>query len=83
MKTLAFFLLFVLTGCGMVTSTVKTPTGDVYEVTSKSDALVEYNKGDTKFIVDNRGRPGLFERTLELMLLRSNVDVNVGDDKDK
>lgn len=83
MKILALLSMLILAGCSMVTSTVKTPTGDIYEIVSKQNALVEYNKGDIKFIVDNRGRPGLFERTLELMLLRSNVDVNVGDDKDK
>jgi len=81
MKTLAFFLLFILAGCGMITSTVKTPSGDVYEVKSKSDALVEYNKGDTKLIVDNRGKPGIIERLSELIMLKTSVDVNVGDDK--
>lgn len=83
MKRLTFIFLFVLAGCGMITSTVKTPTGDVYEIKSKPDALVEYNKGDTKVIVDNRGRPGILERFTELIMLKSNIDVNVGDDRDK
>lgn len=74
---LAGFLTF---GCSMlrVTTTIKTPGGQMYVVKSKSDALVELSKDGVKVIVDNRGRPSFLETFFSTLIMRS-PQVHVGD----
>ena len=56
------------------------PDGQKYVVSSKSDALVELTQKDgTKITVDNRGRPGLFEQLLGVILMRA-PDVTIEND---
>ena len=55
---------------GNIISTIKMPDkAEVYEVSSKSDALVSIEKNGVKVTVDNRGRPGFFEQLLGAMFL--------------
>lgn len=70
--TLAF-----LFGCA-TKSTVTLPSGDVYAVKSKHDSLVEFQDGEKKIVVDNRGRPGMIEQVLGAIFVNL-PDVKVGD----
>ena len=67
--------LLTLSACaGNIISTIKMPDKtEVYEVSSKSDALVTIERNGVKVTVDNRGRPGMFEQILGAFFL-SNVD---------
>ena len=65
---LVMAIIFLCAGCA-VTTLVTTPTGDIYTVRSKSDALVELAEGDKKITVDNRGRPGMVEQALGIMFM--------------
>ncbi len=85
---------FFFNGCaGNIISTISMPARlasesvagrpdekEVYEVSSKSDALVEITRNGVKITVDNRGRPGFFESLLGAIFLRS-PDVNIGSSK--
>jgi|GEM_PF-2060952 len=76
-------LLLLLSSCvGFLNSkaTITLPNGQKYVVSSKSDALVELTQKDgTKITVDNRGRPGLFEQLLGVILMRA-PDVTIEND---
>lgn len=76
---ICIFIIALLSGCSLVpiTTTVITPLGDIYTVKSKSDALVEFQDGNKKLIVDNRGRPGMIEQALGIMFMNL-PDVTVG-----
>lgn len=69
-KYFIVFVAIILVCAGCVTTTlVTTPSGDIYTVKSKSDALVELTEGDNKITVDNRGRPGMIEQALGIMFM--------------
>ena len=72
MKIIPIIILaFFLPACaGNIITTIKMPDKkEIYEVSSKSDALVEITKNGVKVTVDNRGRPGFFEQLLGAMFL--------------
>ncbi|KKL76028.1 hypothetical protein LCGC14_2048950 [marine sediment metagenome] len=73
MKTIPIIILTLfLAACasGNIITTIKMPDKkEVYEVSSKSDALVSIEKNGVKVTVDNRGRPGFFEQLLGAMFL--------------
>jgi len=71
MKIIALLAFFALSACaGNIRTTIKMPDKkEVYEVSSKSDALVSIEKNGVKVTVDNRGRPGFFEQLLGAMFL--------------
>ena len=60
------FILIALSACaGNIRTTIKMPdTKKLYEVSSKSDALVTIVRDGVTVTVDNRGRPGFFEQLL-------------------
>lgn len=68
--------LLTLTGCA-VTTALQTPTGDVYIVISKSDAVVSLKQGDMEIVVDNRGRPTFLEAFFSVLIMKG-PDVTVG-----
>jgi hypothetical protein len=64
----------LLTGC--ITTRVHTelidPKGEVWTLTSKSDALVEIKRPDgTIFKVDNRGKSSFFEQYMQYVLIKA------------
>ncbi len=73
MKIIPIIILALfLAACasGNIITTIKMPDKkEVYEVSSKSDALVSIEKNGVKVAVDNRGRPGFFEQLLGAMFL--------------
>jgi len=72
---LLFLFLPLFSGCvGFLGSkaTITLPDGKKYIITGKSDALVELTQKDgTTLKMDNRGRPGLFEQLLGVILMRA------------
>ena len=79
-------LVFLLTGCASLTqvkTTVKDPTGRVFTVKSKSDALVELKTKDGEEIkVDNRGKQSFWEGLLQYLLVKPNINIsNKGESK--
>lgn len=72
-------ILILVFGCSLIKTktTIITPKGDIYTIISKSDALVELQEGNTKVVVDNRGRPGMIEQALGIMFMNL-PDVTVG-----
>ena len=81
MTRLAYLTLFLFLclGCAAsnIISTVTLPGGDTYKVSSKSDSVVEFQNGDKKILVDNRGRPGLIEQVLTMGIVNL-PDVDIG-----
>ena len=73
MKTIVILAFFALSACaGNIMTTIKMPdTKKLYEVSSKSDALVTIVRDGVTVTVDNRGRPGFFEQLLGAMFLRT------------
>jgi len=73
----------LLSAC-LTTSTVTLPSGEVYTVKCKSDAMVQYEETDgkmgIKIIVDNRGRPGMIEQALGIMFMSlPDVEIKASD----
>lgn len=71
-------LLTLVTGCASLNITetrIATPEGDIYIVSSKKDAMVTLKKGGTELIVDNRGKMGLFENLMGIMLMKTDVNL--------
>ncbi|HEC61066.1 MAG TPA: hypothetical protein ENI27_02300 [bacterium] len=66
-------ITLALSACaGNIKTTIKMPdTQKLYEVSSKSDALVTIVRDGVTVTVDNRGRPGFFEQLLGAMFLRT------------
>lgn len=83
MRIIIPIMLVILSGCSLTRTitTVTTLKGEIYTVSSKSDALVEFHGDGWKLIVDNRGRPGMIEQALGIMFL-SLPDVTIGANGD-
>lgn len=67
-------LILSLVGCSsleMIQTTVTTPKGHVYIVDSKRDALVSLKEGESEVIVDNRGKTGVLENIMGMMLMKT------------
>lgn len=74
--------LLLITGC--VTTKVQTkiedPQGQVWLLTSKSDALVEIKKPDGTIVkVDNRGKPTFFETYMHYLLIKAAPSVELSN----
>ena len=78
MKRLIIVSVFLLIGCSVlnITTKIETPTGEVYTVNSKSDALVTYKRGDTAVTVDNRGRMSAFESVLGIVAGKTELNLS-------
>jgi len=85
MRTALVIALFlILSGCAGFTdsrATVALPDGDAYVLTSSSsETLVTFKKsagGDIEIVMDNQPRPGLIEKILTMMFLKTDVNVGV------
>lgn len=75
---LIFFSLLVA-GCATIKTTVTDPQGKVYVVESKKDALVTYKKDDVNLVVDNRGKMGIFENLMGIMLMKTEINLKNKD----
>ena len=58
-----FLIILLCAGCS-VTTEVRSPDGNVYQVRSQSDAIVSYEDETVKIHVDNRGRTPIAETIL-------------------
>lgn len=83
LKALIYLIaaLFI-TGC--ITTRVHTklvdPEGQIWLLTSKSDALVEIKRPDgTIFKVDNRGKPTFFETYMQYLLIKAAPSVELSN----
>lgn len=62
-------LIFVC-GCTVKTQIIE-PDGSIYIIESKSDSLVSMKSEDRLIVVDNRGKPNIFESLLGWLLLKT------------
>ena len=62
--------LFLLYGCTVKTQIIG-PDGSVYTIQSKSDAKVTMKSEGREIVVDNRGKPNIFESLLGWLLLKT------------
>ena len=71
MKLSALALLVLVTyGCTVKTQIVE-PDGSTYTIKSKSDSMVTMRSGGREIIVDNKGKPNIFESLLGWLLLNT------------
>jgi hypothetical protein len=68
-------LLVLVVGCASVKTTVVGPQGAIYTVQSKKDALVVLKQGDMELTVDNRGKMGIFENLMGIMLMKTEINL--------
>lgn len=66
-----YLVLLLLTGCSMIAqeTSVTLPGGEVYRVRCQHDARVEFQQGDTRVMVDNRGQPSVMRDLLNVVTL--------------
>jgi hypothetical protein len=57
-------------GCTVKTQIIE-PDGSIYVIKSKSDSLVSVKSNDVDIIVDNRGKPNIFQSLLEFIFFKS------------
>ena len=82
--TILFIILVIAVFSGCITTRVHTklidPEGQIWLLTSKSDALVEIKRPDgTIFKVDNRGKPTFFETYMQYLLIKAAPTVKVSN----
>ena len=63
-------IVIMFCGCTVKTQIIK-PGGDVYTIKSKSDAMVSMKSDNVEIIVDNKGKPNIFESLLGWLLLKT------------
>lgn len=76
---LIIIMMVTMVGCAsleMVKTTVTTPKGDVYTVNSKRNAVVSLKEGESEITVDNRGRTGVLENMMGMMLMKTDIKVS-------
>ena len=86
--TILFIILVIATFSGCITTRVQTklidPDGQIWLLTSKSDALVEIKRPDgTIFKVDNRGKPTFFETYMQYLLIKAAPRVELSNQPGK
>ena len=69
-------LLVFMVGCASVKTTITNPQNEVWIVQSKKDAMVTLKQGDTELTIDNRGKPGIFENLMGIMLMKTEVNLS-------
>ena len=75
LKILIIALVFAC-GCTVKTQIIE-PDGSIYIIESKSDAMVSVKNGERDIVVDNRGKPNIFESLLGWLLIETPDVVNV------
>lgn len=73
--TVIVLLIFTLTGCASVETMVVDPQGETYTVRSKRDACITMKKDGVELIVDNRGKMGLFENLMGILLMKTDINL--------
>lgn len=68
-------LLVLMVGCASVKTVVTNDDGITYTVYSKKDALVVLKQGNTELTVDNRGKMGIFENLMGIMLMKTEINL--------
>jgi len=63
-------LMLLALGCTIKTQ-ITEPDGSVYTIQSKSDSMVTMRNGGLEIIVDNKGKPNIFESLLGWVLLKT------------
>ena len=63
-------LFFLLCGCTVKTQIIA-PDGSIYTIQSKSDSMVVMKSEGREIVVDNRGKPNIFESLLGWLLLKT------------
>jgi len=79
MKLISIIVLALfLSGCSLmnVKTTIMDPSGKVWTVSSKSDAVVSIKTKDVEVVVNNKGRMSAFESVLGIAM--TNTDINLG-----
>jgi len=79
MKLIPIIILgLLLSACTLmnVKTEITAPDGKVWEISSKSDAVVSIKTKDTEIVVDNKGRMSVFESILGIAM--TNTDINLG-----
>ena len=70
LKILTLALVLFLCGCTVKTQIIE-PDGSIYTIESKSDSLVSMKNEGREIVVDNRGKPNIFESLLGWLLLKT------------
>ena len=65
--------------CASVMTTVENPQGEIFTIKSKKDALVTLKQGDTELTVDNRGKMGIFENLMGILLMKTDINLKNKD----
>ncbi|MCK5612738.1 hypothetical protein KAR91_63280 [Candidatus Pacearchaeota archaeon] len=68
-KILLLCLLF-MSACTVKTQIIE-PDGSIYTIVSKSDAKVIMKNANREIVVDNKGKPNIFESLLGWLLLKT------------
>ena len=63
-------VILLLSGCTVKTQIIE-PDGSVYTIMSKSDAKVTVKSANREIMVDNKGKPNIFESLLGWVLLKT------------
>ena len=73
----ATIILFVLSaGCASTNETTVTmPNGDIYQVQSEKDSLVTFKQGDVELTSDRRGKMGIFENLMGILLMKTDFSL--------
>lgn len=62
-------------GCASVKTTITNPQNEIWIVQSKKDALVTLKQEDMEITVDNRGKMGIFENLMGIMLMKTEINL--------
>jgi hypothetical protein len=62
-----------------VKTTIQDPNGEVWTVSSKSDALVQIKQKEVEITIDNRGRMSVFEAILGMAMTNTNVNLGLSN----
>lgn len=68
-------LLVFMIGCASVKTTITNPQNEIWIVQSKKDALVTLKQEDMEITVDNRGKMGIFENLMGIMLMKTEINL--------
>lgn len=70
MRLLSLVIVLLLAGC-MSTTTIKEPNGNVYEIVSRTDAVVHAKLSNSvSLTVDNRGKPSTLDELIKLYFMQ-------------
>lgn len=74
-RIIIILFVFILVGCASIRTTIENPQGEIFTIISKKDALVTYKQNKVEITVDNRGKLGLFENLLGIIVMKTDVEL--------